>query len=147
MKAYKVVRPDKQGRLWSWFYSEDARDALARISVRYQPGQYVKPKVKRSRLMVFRDRADALAFAHHGNQVWLCEAEDARGVNFGGKKMSAFQVPPWILGLTRETCARFWQSCTWRRDGRTNESRLTYDNWPRGTLFAKRVKLLGRVDQ
>lgn len=67
---YKVITHAKSGR----------RSVVASptFTVYYTPDEWTEPTIKGSKLYVYEDLKDAIAFAEHNSytEVWECEAED-----------------------------------------------------------------------
>ena len=126
---YKVVRKTPKG-----FFSAIITGING--AVRYRVGRWAAPRIKGTRLLVFRDLVDAQYFLMSGANVtgptgaiFLCEAEDPREE----RRLCACHQPSAFI--------RFWKEvatpCLKRKCGV-----LDAVFSPCGTFSAKRIKLL-----
>ena len=121
MKAYKVLSKMDNGQLRSWQIS------LSQGGLIYNKDKVNKPTFKGSVLLCFKDVHQALLWrSYNFNEVWEVEITPGK-LPKCRERVDCF----------KDSFAQFWKK----------KIRRTSYTWPRGTVGAKTVKLIKKVEK
>lgn len=133
---YKVVRSDlKSVQTFSWETDYFRKFSLKDFIIQYKIGEFVKPKIEGSDLMVFSNLKDAIGFAHYYTdaKIYKCNI-------VGGKSVGIFS--PYLSGLEDIYCNIYEKKKAKKRWSHL----VSLRNIPNGTVFCSAVKLIERVN-